>query len=339
MKIAIFGAALLLAVLSAGSVPAQDKIVDFKMSTWMPPQHPATPALQAWIDDINKASGGTIRGKLFPSEQLGKAFDHYDMARDGIVDFSLAVPGYQPGRFPVMDAASLPFIVANGKDGSVAIDAWYRNYAAKEMKDVHFCLTFTHEPGAYHSRKPIRVPQDVRDLKIRPSSGTVGQVNVVLGATNVQSSAPEARDMLERGVANAIAFPWGSLTLFGMEKVVKFHLDAPLYVVPVAWVMNKAKYEALSSNQKKVIDDHCTSEWSKKISGPWADFEINGRAEIAAQKDHQLYTLSPQELAKWREAVAPVEARWSDEAKKAGWNPDHVLFGLKESLTKYNAGL
>jgi hypothetical protein len=42
------------------------------------------------------------RGRLpvFPSEQLGKAFDHYDMARDGIADVTYVNPGYQPGRFP-----------------------------------------------------------------------------------------------------------------------------------------------------------------------------------------------------------------------------------------------
>ena len=36
------------------------------------------PALQAWGEDIEKSSGCTIRFMLFPSEQLGKAMDHYD---------------------------------------------------------------------------------------------------------------------------------------------------------------------------------------------------------------------------------------------------------------------
>ena len=97
----------------------------------MPAQHPLNPSLQAWADDIKKASGGTITATLFPSEQLGKAFDHYDMARDGIADFAYVNPGYQPGRFPIFAAASLPFQVANGKGGSAAVDAWYRAYAAQ----------------------------------------------------------------------------------------------------------------------------------------------------------------------------------------------------------------
>ncbi len=41
---------------------------------------------------VEKASGGTIKYKIYPSEQLGKAFDHYDMARDGIADMTYINP-------------------------------------------------------------------------------------------------------------------------------------------------------------------------------------------------------------------------------------------------------
>ena len=70
----------------ATSAMAQDKTVDLKLSIWLPPAHPLVPATKAWADDIAKESGGTIKTAIFPSEQLGKAFDHYDMARDGIAD-------------------------------------------------------------------------------------------------------------------------------------------------------------------------------------------------------------------------------------------------------------
>src|SRR5690349_10309354 len=146
--------------LAAGAVHAQDKPVNLKMSSWVPAQHPLNPSLQAWADDIKKASNGTITATLFPSEQLGKAFDHYDMARDGIADFAYINPGYQPGRFPVFAASSLPFMVTNAKAGSAAIDAWYRQYAAKEMKDVHFCFAFAHDPGALHPKKEVLLPTE-----------------------------------------------------------------------------------------------------------------------------------------------------------------------------------
>jgi len=325
-----------LACLSLGAA-AEDKPVQLKLSSWVPPKHPLNPALQAWADDIKKESGGTITSILFPSEQLGKAFDHYDMARDGIADFAYVNPGYQPGRFPVMAGASLPFLFSNGKGGSAAIDAWYRQYAAKEMKDVHFCFAFVHDPGSFHSRKKITLPDDIRGMKVRPATSTIGQMVTLLGGTNVQASAPESRDMLERGVADAITFPWGSILLFGIDKVVKYHMDAPLYVTPFVWVMNKDKYNAMSPAQKKVIDDHCTTEWAEKVASPWADFEYAGRAKLAAE-GHDVYKLTPAQLAAWHKAVAPMEAEWARDVSKAGYDPKAVLGSLKQTLAKYKSG-
>ncbi|MDE2607847.1 MAG: TRAP transporter substrate-binding protein [Burkholderiales bacterium] len=327
------------AVLSLGTASAQDKPVALKLSSWVPAQHPLNPALQAWADDIKKQSNGTITSTLFPSEQLGKAFDHYDMARDGIADFAYVNPGYQPGRFPIFAAASLPFLINNAKAGSAAVDAWYRQYAAKEMKDVHFCFAFVHDPGALHSTKKIVMPSDIKGMKIRPATSTIGQMVTTLGGTNVQSSAPEARDMLERGVAQAITFPWGSLHLFGIDKVVKYHMDEPLYVTPFVWVMNKDKYDAMSPAQKKVIDDHCNSQWAEKVGSAWADFEIGGRTTIAKEPGHDVYKLTPDQMKAWHAAVQPVEAEWAAGVKKAGGDPKQVLDSLKATLVKYKSAL
>jgi TRAP-type transport system periplasmic protein len=327
------------ATLIAATAQAQDKPVTLKLSSWVPMQHPLNPALQAWAEDIKKESNGTITSTLFPSEQLGKAFDHYDMARDGIADATYVNPGYQPGRFPIFAAASLPFLASNAKGGSAAIDAWYRAYAAKEMKDVHFCFAFAHDPGSFHSRKKVVLPSEIKGMKVRPASATIGQMITVLGGTNVQSSAPEARDMIERGVADAITFPWGSLTLFGIDKVVTYHIDVPLYVTPFVWVMNKDKYNSMSAAQKKVIDSHCTTEWAEKIASPWADFESGGKAKIAALPGHEMTKLTPDQLEAWRKAVAPVNDEWAKGAQKAGVDPKQVLEGLHQSLLKYKSAL
>src|SRR5581483_361849 len=89
-------AALAACAVLAPPAKAQDQQVQLKLSLWVPPAHPLVPSSEAWAADIEKASNGTIKSTVFPSEQLGKAFDHYDMARDGIADFAYVNPGYQP---------------------------------------------------------------------------------------------------------------------------------------------------------------------------------------------------------------------------------------------------
>ena len=335
------GLAVLLAaapIALASLAQAQDKTIELKLAHWVPASHPLHKGFEEWAQSVEKASGGTIKYKIYPSEQLGKAFDHYDMARDGIADLTYINPGYQPGRFPIIGAGELPFLMANASGGSSALDAWYRKYAAAEMKDIKFCLAFVHDPGTFHSRtKKIMVPADIKGMKIRPAHATVATWVTQLGGTNVQGAAPQVRDILEKGVADAVTFPWGSVVLFGVDKVTKYHMDAPLYVTTFAYTMNKGTYDRMSAGQKKVIDDHCTTEWAGKIGGPWAEFEHAGIAKIKAQADHEVYSISAAQLAEWRKSAEPLINTWSANVKKAGGNPDVAMKELQDQLKKYNA--
>jgi TRAP-type C4-dicarboxylate transport system substrate-binding protein len=341
MKTRIVGAlaaATAVLLLALPSAQAQDKTVDLKISHWVPPSHPLQKSLEEWAASVEKESGGTIKSKIYPSQQLGKAFDHYDMARDGIADMTFINPGYTPGRFPIIAAGELPFLMTNAKGGSVALDEWYRKYAAKEMKDVKFCLAFVHDPGALHMvDKKVEVPGDIKGLKMRPAQGTIAEFVRLLGGTNVKASAPQVRDVLARHVADGVTFPWGSIVLFGIDKVTKYDLEMPFYTTTFALVFNKAKYNSMSAKQKKVIDDHCNSKWALKIASPWADFEHAGIAKIKAEKSHVVYKITPAQVAMWRKAAAPLTAKWEEQAKKTGIDPAKALADLKADLKKEGA--
>jgi TRAP-type transport system periplasmic protein len=337
MKKLIAAAGAIAIALISGAAFADDTPVTLRLSHWVPPSHPLQPAFEAWAKSINEESHGSITIKIFPAQQLGKAFDHYDMARDGIADITDVSPGYQPGRFPIFALGSVPFLVSNAKGGSAAVDAWYRKYAPTEMKDVHFCSAHLHDPGTFHSNKPITVPADVRGLKIRPATGTIANFITLLGGTTVNAAAPEARDVIARGVADGITFPWRSLILFGIDKVVKYHLDMPFYVTPFVDVMNKAKYDSLSPAQKKVIDDHCTSAWAEKLASPWADFEASGKPMIKAEPGQVFIEPTPAQIELWRKAAEPIKAEWAESVRKAGGNPDEIFAEFEASLMKYGA--
>jgi TRAP-type C4-dicarboxylate transport system substrate-binding protein len=333
------GLAALGVALGLGSASAQDKTIELKLSHWVPPTHPLQKAIQDWADDIQKQSNGTITYKIYPAQQLGKAFDHYDMARDGIADFVYVNPGYQPGRFPIIAAGELPFLVGQAKGGNRAIDAWSRKYAAAEMKDVHYCFSFVLDPVAWHSiNKKIVVPTDIQGMKIRPAQGTIAAWVTLLGGTNVQSSAPEVRDILAKGVADAVTFPWGSTVLFGIDKVTKYDMDAPLGSVMFQWLMSPATYEAMSASQKKVIDDHCTTEWAGRFADPWVDFEHTGLEKIKAEPDHEVYKITDEQLAAWKKSAEPLQQKWAADVKKTGGNPAAIWTELQASLTQYKAG-
>jgi TRAP-type C4-dicarboxylate transport system substrate-binding protein len=329
--------ALWLAALASPAM-AQEKTFELKISHWVPASHPLQKSLEDWGAAVEKASGGTIKYHVYPAQQLGKAFDHYDMARDGIADVTYVNPGYQPGRFPIISAGELPFLMSAAKGGSMGLDDWYRKYAGKEMKDVKFCLAFIHAPSSFHSRtKKIVVPDDIKGMKIRPADATIANFVTLLGGTNVQSSAPEVRDIIERGVADAVTFPWGSLVLFGIDKVTKFQMDAPLYVTTFVLVMNKDKYDEMSDRQKKAIEDNCDTEAAGRIGEPWGTFEDAGLGKVKAEAGQEVYSLTPEQTALWKKAAEPLVKTWADNVRKAGADPDAAFSELRASLAKYNA--
>ena len=312
---------------------AQDRPVTLRFSHFTPPMHPLhTAGLEPWAESISEASEGTITVQIFPAQQLGRLPDHYDMARDGIADFALVNAGVQPGRFPIIATGEQPFQVANARGGSVALDAWYRAYAEAEMGDVKFCLAHHHPPGTIHSKTPVRVPADLAGQRVRPANATMAALVSAIGAQNVQVPAPESREALERGVADAITFPWDSILTFNMADVVSYHLDMSIYATTFVWVMNRASYDRLSEAQRAVIDDHCSNDWVARVIEGWNVAEEESRAAISAMEGRTVITPTEEEVALWREAASALEERWAEGVRAAGEDPEAVRAALLAEL-------
>jgi TRAP-type C4-dicarboxylate transport system substrate-binding protein len=206
------------------------------------------------------------------------------------------------------------------------------------MKDVKYCLAFIHAPSSFHSRtKKIVVPADVKDMKVRPAHATMANFVTLLGGTNVQSSAPEVRDIIERGVADAVTFPWGSLVLFGIDKVTKYHMDAPLYVTTFVFVMNKDKYNQMSDGQKKAVDNNCNTVTAGQVGDTWGKFENAGIDKVKAEEGHEVYKLAPDQTALWKKASEPLVKTWAEGVKKTGIDADGAMADLRAALAKHNA--
>jgi TRAP-type C4-dicarboxylate transport system substrate-binding protein len=329
--------ALAMSLVFGGAAHATAKDIELKLSHFLPSSHSLHKAMEDWGESISRASNGSIRYKIFPAQQLGKAFDQYDMARDRIADVSLVVPGYQPGRFPIIAAGELPFMISAAEGGSRALDAWYRTYAGNEMRDVEFCLAFVHHPGGFHANHKIIVPDDVRGLKVRPANATVASFVALLGGTNVQASAPEVHDVLERGVAEAVTFPLGTAIFYSIDRILTYHMDAPLYTTVFTFVINRATYEAMSLAERQVIGEHGTTDWAARVASPFDKFERTGATKLRVESKG-VYELTPEQLALWKKAAEPLRQRWGEAVRKIGVDPDAAMSDLLNQLRRQNAG-
>lgn len=312
--------------------------VELSLAHWVPGTHPLQKlGMEPWAESIKEASGGRIEITIYPAQQLGAAADHYDIARDGIADIGFINPGYQPGRFPIMAAAELPFLFANAKGGVRALTEWYKPYAEQEMQDVYFCMALSHDPGTMHGKSRVLVPEDIRGKNVRPANATEARFVNLLGGASVQVPAPEMREALSKGTADITQSPWESLYIFGADSIVKHHLDMTFYASINAFVINKDLMASLAPEDRKVIEDHCTPEWAEKMSQGWADAEAAGRDKLAADPEHILHTPNAQQVQMWKDAAAPLSEEWKKTISEAGMEPEPILGGLVETLKKYDS--
>jgi TRAP-type C4-dicarboxylate transport system substrate-binding protein len=334
-RVLLAAAALLLAT---GAGYAQDKKVNIKLSYWVPPSHLLTPGYKEWGEEVTKLTGGSVTVTLFPSSQLGSGPDHYDMVKRGVADFGLINPGYTPGRFPVIGASDLPFLITDSLKAAPALTRWYKKYAAKEMPEHLVCHVFTHEPGTFHSKKEIKVPADVKGMNVRTANQTIASYVTAMGGNSIQVPIMEAFETLKRGTADAITVPWGGLThpAFKFGTVTDFTLDAPLYVSTFTHGISKAAYDGMSDAQKKAVDQVCTPEWASKTYRHWYA-DDSGREKDIRKSSRKLTKIGPAEVELWRKAAEPVYASWKESVKKVGLNPDEVLNELKAELKKADA--
>ena len=334
MRMKLLGTTLLVAAgLFAGSALAQDKTL--KLSFYPPAVHPMVGALEAWGKSLTDATGGSLKVEIYTSEQLGKAVDQYDMARDGIAEMTMSPPGLTPGRFPIITLAEIPFTFEEVGKGSGNFHRWYQKHAATEMGDVKLCMVILHDPGILHmAGKQPKVPADMAGAKIRPANGTMANYLSSMGAGTVQAAMGEIRELVERGVVDGITFPWNSVFLTKAESKLTYHLDVGMYTAPNAFVMNTGFYDGLSDDQKKAVDAHCTPEWSAKLATPWAEFERAGREKFAKLEGHTLYTPTAEELDAWKKAAEPQATRIFEGVKRFNLDGETLLGELKAEMAK-----
>jgi TRAP-type transport system periplasmic protein len=327
--------------LATGTGQAQDKPINLKLSYWVPPSHLLTPGYKEWADSVQKASNGTITVTMFPSSQLGSGPDHYDMVKRGVADFGLVNPGYTPGRFPIIGVADLPFMSNNSIKAAPATIRFYKKYAEKEMPEHVVCHTLSHEPGTFISKKEIKVPADVKGLKIRTANHTIATCVTSMGGNSVQVPIMEAYDTLKRGITDALTGTYDSLThpAFKFHTVTEYTLDTKLYLSTLTHGISRATYDSMSAAQKKVIDDHCTPEWSARVYRYWYEDQVKREEEIrqAGDKITKITKIGPAEIALWRKAAEPVVTAWKESVAKVGLNPDQVLNEFKAELQKTDA--
>lgn len=336
----LLASATLWTSLAWSPLAAQD--VTLKMHQFLPaqanvPKH----VLEVWADKVEKASGGRIQIDHYPSMQLGgKPPELADQVTDGVVDLIWTVCGYTPGRFPRTEVFELPFMMTNAEAASRAYwDLFEARMKDTEFKDVHILAAWVHGPGLIHSRSPIASLDDMKGQKLRAPTRIINALLGQLGATPIGMPVPAIPENLSKGVIDGAVIPWEVTTALKVPELVKNHTefggDRALYTTAFVLAMNKAKYDSLPDDLKKVIDDNSGQEFSALAGRTMAQDDAPGR-KAAVDLGNNIIELSADEVAKWEAAAKPVIDNWVTEMDGKGKDGAGLLEEARTLIEKYS---
>lgn len=255
-----------------------DETIVLRMSHFMPaPSVMNTQAFEPWAKKIEEESNGRIKIENYPGAMLSEPDVTYDAAAKGTVDIGIQLQGYTNGRFPLSQIAELPGMSNSALQMSCLMQTLYDNGTiAGEYDDTHVLALWGLGPGVLHSNEPIAVPSDMKGLRIRRPSAVAGDIIESMGAAPVGLPATDIYTSLQRGVIDGLSLPWDGVPIFRVNELVDNHTNIPLYSSAFVMTMNKAKYDSLPDDLKKVIDDNSGMVFSQMIGN------LTGEGDITA---------------------------------------------------------
>jgi TRAP-type C4-dicarboxylate transport system substrate-binding protein len=317
--------------------------VTLKFHTFMTPQSNVWRSmLVPWMDKVEKDSGGRIRFERYPAMQLGGTpLQLYDQARDGVVDVVWTLAGNTPGRFPRYEAFELPFMMTSADATSRAFWEYGQTCAPNEVKDTQLIALHVHGPGFFHSReKAITGVADLKGMKVRGPTRQITKLLGALGATPVGMPLPQIPDALSKGVVDAVVVPWEVTTAVKVDELAKVHTEfdpkaGGLYTTAFVLTMNKAKYDSLPPDLKKVIDDNSGLETSAFLGRNQQAGDAPARKVAAEERKNRIITIAGAELDGFRKAADQVDDEWIKEMNGKGFNGKQLYDCARQLITKH----
>ncbi|MCF8050596.1 MAG: TRAP transporter substrate-binding protein [Desulfobacterales bacterium] len=318
---------------AAGPAPAQAGPITLSYANF--PPAPTFPCVQMerWKNEVETRTDGKVRVNTFPGGTLLGAKDMMDGVIQGQADIGCLCMAYQPGRFMITNATSLPLGIPNARVGSLVLWDLYRKYRPEAFAQVKVLAMFTTAPSNIMSKTPVRSLADIQGMDLRASGGAA-QILAAWGANQVgmpMSATPEA---LQKGVVKGLFSSLEVMKDFKYAEPCKYVTLTDTVIYPFSVVMNMASWNRLPEDVKAVFDALAPEQ------SVWTGVYMDDHVAVANQwsKETQgveFITLSAEEKARWNERLAPITEQWIKDAEANGYPGRQIVEDIEVLIEKH----
>ena len=288
--------------------------------------------LERWIAEVEKRTGGKVKIDAFHGGTLLGAKNMFDGVVAGTADIGTLVMAYQPGRFVVTNATSLPFGFPSARVASLTLWDLYLKYKPEAFSKVKVLTMYTSGPSNIMSKVPVRSLADLKGLDLRASGGAAKTLKA-WGANQIgmpMSATPEA---LQKGVVKGLFSSLEVMKDFKFAEICKYVTVTDAVIYPFSVVMNMDKWNSLPKDVQKVMDDLSRehSEWT----GTYMDNHIIESIEWSKKEQGvEVITLPADEKAKWDKMLDPIMTDWIADTSKKGYPAEAIVSDIKAFMKK-----
>ena len=316
MKLARLAAALS-ALALATAVHAAPIIV--KVSHVVAEKAPKGQASLKFKEIAEKLLPGKVEVQVFPSSQLfgdGKEMEALQLGDVQIIAPSLSKFDRYTKKLQVFD---LPFLFDNieavdrfqqGKEGKALLDSM----KSKGIKGLGYWHNGMKQLST--DKDQLKVPADVKGLKFRIQQSDVLEAQFrALGSNPQKMAFSEVYQALQTGVVDGQENTWSNIYSQKFYEVQKTIAETNHGVIDYMVITNAKWWDSLPPDIRKGLQeamDEATA-YGNKLS-----FDINERDKKLIQEagKAKIQTLSKEDLAQWKKAMAPVWKKFEPEIGK-----------------------
>ena len=291
-----------------------------------------------WGSEIEKRTGGRVKFEYYFAGTLLGPMDLATGIGEGVADGGFPALGYTPANFPLTMTGDAIYVTRCPDAAGRAFAELGRSYqplvSEFEGNNLKFICPLINGVMMFGFRDRVDTLEQLSGLKIRAGGRNIKDVER-LGGTPVSIAAPEIYEALERGPLDGLTtMPLDGFKALGLYEVSPYILDPGMgvYAVSTAIVMNLDTWNGLPSDVQDTI-----LETSDELIGKYTEMLMAYEDEMMqemATAGTTLYSLSPDEMKKWKEAITPeCWDEYIDEMEQKGL-PARELFDRYVALAK-----
>jgi len=247
--------------------------------------HPVHEAMLFMGEKIEEKSGGKIKVKVYPNQQLGSERELVELLQVGSLAMTKVSAAALEGFAPMMQVYGMPYLfrddehqrkVLNGPIGKQLLldgeEFWLRG----------LCYYDAGKRSFYTKDKPVNTPADLAGLKVRVmESPTASNMVKAMGSSPTPVSYGELYTALQQGIVDAAENNAPSLYTSKHYEVCKYYSLDEHTSIPDVVIMSTKVWNLLTPEEQKWIQE-AADESAEYESVLWAKSDAESMAGLEA---------------------------------------------------------